>query len=47
VGYGTEGPGDLHALSAALVVPLAAKRSDPDGGRAYLQINGEDARPRR
>ena len=32
---------DLRALSAALVLPLAAKLSDPDGGRAYLQIAAE------
>lgn len=32
---------DLHALAAALVVPLAAKLADPDGGRAYLRINAE------
>ena len=28
----------MHALAAALVLPLAAKLSDPDGGRDYLQI---------
>jgi AcrR family transcriptional regulator len=32
---------DLRALAAALVLPLAAKLTDPDGGRAYLQINCE------
>jgi AcrR family transcriptional regulator len=31
-------PGDLRALAAALVLPLAAKLSDPDGGREYLQV---------
>jgi AcrR family transcriptional regulator len=30
---------DLRSLAAALVSPLAAKLADPDGGRAYLQIN--------
>jgi AcrR family transcriptional regulator len=30
--------GDLRALAAALVRPLAAKLSDPDGGREFLQI---------
>jgi AcrR family transcriptional regulator len=29
---------DVRALSAALVLPLAAKLADPDGGREYLQI---------
>jgi AcrR family transcriptional regulator len=29
---------DLRALAAALVRPLAAKLSDPDGGREFLQI---------
>jgi len=37
----TESGGDLRALAAALVLPLAAKLADPDGGRAYLQINCE------
>jgi AcrR family transcriptional regulator len=32
---------DLRVLAAALVQPIAAKLSDPDGGRAYLQIAGE------
>ncbi len=36
-----ESGGDLRALAAALVLPLAAKLADPDGGRAYLQINCE------
>lgn len=35
------GPGDLRALAAALVQPIAAKLADPDGGREYLQIAGE------
>jgi AcrR family transcriptional regulator len=32
---------DLRQLSAALVLPLAAKLSDPDGGPEYLQISAE------
>lgn len=32
---------DLRDLAAALVHPLAAKLSDPDGGRAYLRISAE------
>ena len=32
---------DLRALAAALVLPLAAKLADADGGRAYLQIAAE------
>jgi len=32
---------DLRALAAALVLPLAAKLADGDGGRAYLQIAAE------
>jgi AcrR family transcriptional regulator len=37
-----EGAGpDLRALAAALVLPLAAKLADGDGGRAYLQIAAE------
>ena len=39
--YEALGSHDLHILSAALVAPLAAKLADPDGGRAYLQINAE------
>ena len=39
--YEAEGLHDLHALAAALVLPLAAKLADPDGGRDYLQINCE------
>jgi len=41
-------PVDARGLSAALVVPLVAKLSDPDGGVAYLQILAEVvARPAR
>lgn len=36
--YEETGADDLRALSAALVLPLAAKLTDPDGGREYLQI---------
>jgi AcrR family transcriptional regulator len=36
--YEEAGVDDLRALSGALVLPLAAKLSDPDGGRAYLQV---------
>ena len=32
---------DLRALAAALVQPIAAKLTDPDGGRPYLRIAGE------
>ncbi|HEV7758694.1 MAG TPA: helix-turn-helix domain-containing protein [Acidimicrobiales bacterium] len=32
---------DVRSLAAALVLPLAAKLADPDGGRAYLQIAAE------
>jgi len=39
--YEAEGRHDLHSLAAALVLPLAAKLSDADGGREYLQINCE------
>jgi AcrR family transcriptional regulator len=35
------GAADLRALAAALVRPLAAKLSDPDGGREFLQIYGD------
>lgn len=34
-------PVDPRGLSAALVVPLVATLSDPDGGAAYLQVLGE------
>ena len=37
--YEADGIDDLPALAAALVLPLTAKLVDPDGGRAYLQIN--------
>jgi hypothetical protein len=37
--YEAAGVVDLHALASALVFPLAAKLADPDGGRAFLQIN--------
>jgi AcrR family transcriptional regulator len=36
--YEEAGVDDLRALSAALVLPIAAKLTDPDGGREYLQI---------
>lgn len=36
--YEDAGVDDLRALAAALVLPLAAKLRDPDGGRHYLQI---------
>jgi AcrR family transcriptional regulator len=36
--YEETGADDLRALSAALVLPLAAKLGDRDGGREYLQI---------
>lgn len=39
--YAVRGVDDLRALAAALVRPSAAKLSDPDGGRAYLQIHAE------
>ncbi|HEY8525686.1 MAG TPA: helix-turn-helix domain-containing protein [Acidimicrobiales bacterium] len=39
--YEESGADDLRALSAALVLPLAAKLADPDGGREYLQIAGQ------
>jgi AcrR family transcriptional regulator len=37
--YETAGIADHRALASALVLPLVAKLSDPDGGRQYLQIN--------
>jgi AcrR family transcriptional regulator len=44
--YEESGLDDLRALATALVLPLAAKLSDPDGGREYLQIACEfTARP--
>jgi AcrR family transcriptional regulator len=39
--YEARGVDDLHALAVALVLPLSAKLADPDGGRAFLQINCE------
>jgi AcrR family transcriptional regulator len=39
--YEETGEHDLRALAAALVLPLAAKLADPDGGRAYLRISAE------
>jgi AcrR family transcriptional regulator len=39
--YEAAGADDLRTLVAALVLPPAAKLSDPDGGREYLQIASE------
>lgn len=39
--YELTGRDDLRALASALVLPLIAKLSDPDGGREYLQIAAE------
>lgn len=39
--YEDNGEADLRALAAALVLPLAAKLADPDGGREYLRISAE------
>ncbi|MCU1393909.1 MAG: TetR family transcriptional regulator [Ilumatobacteraceae bacterium] len=39
--YVVRGVDDLRELAAALVRPSAAKLSDADGGRAYLQISGQ------
>jgi AcrR family transcriptional regulator len=39
--YEVDGNQDLRPLAAALVLPLATKLHDPDGGRAFLQINAE------
>lgn len=39
--YESAGRVDLRRLGEALVVPSAAKLSDPDGGREYLQISAE------
>jgi AcrR family transcriptional regulator len=39
--YRDSGVEDLRALAAALVLPPAAKLSDPDGGREYLRIYAE------
>lgn len=35
------GPGDLRAMTAALVLPWAAKLDDTDGGPEFLQIYAE------
>ena len=39
--YQSSGRDDLRALAEALVRPSATKLDDPDGGRAYLQINAQ------
>ena len=39
--YEKAGRPDLRVLSAALVLPSAAKLYDPDGGAEYLQISAE------
>jgi len=39
--YEHGGRRDIRALSAALVLPSAAKLSDPNGGAEYLQISAE------
>lgn len=39
--YELAGRDDLRALASALILPLIAKLSDPDGGRGYLQIAAE------
>jgi AcrR family transcriptional regulator len=39
--YDALGADDLHLLAGALILPLAAKLDDLDGGREYLQINCE------
>jgi AcrR family transcriptional regulator len=36
-----DGGGDLRSLTAALVLPSAAKLADPEGGPAFLQIYAE------
>jgi AcrR family transcriptional regulator len=36
-----DGGDDLRAMTAALVMPSAAKLTDPDGGPAFLQIYAE------
>lgn len=38
---GAGAAGALRSLAAALVLPAAAKLTDPDGGRAFLQIVAE------
>jgi AcrR family transcriptional regulator len=39
--YEKRGRPDIRALSAALVLPSAAKLSDPNGGTEFLQISAE------
>ncbi|MCE5288859.1 MAG: TetR/AcrR family transcriptional regulator [Nocardiaceae bacterium] len=39
--YETSGTADIRALAEALVLPLAAKLADPDGGEAYLRIQAD------
>lgn len=39
--YEDAGVPDIRALASALVAPAAAKLSDPDGGREYLQVSAE------
>jgi AcrR family transcriptional regulator len=39
--YEATGAADARTLAAALVRPLAAKLSDPDNGRQYLQVYAE------
>jgi AcrR family transcriptional regulator len=39
--YEAAGQQDLRALAAALVLPAAAKLTDDDGGREYLQVAAE------
>ncbi|RPF30571.1 TetR family transcriptional regulator [Streptomyces sp. TLI_185] len=39
--YEDSGAADLRSLAAALVLPVAAKLADPDGGREFLQIVAE------
>jgi AcrR family transcriptional regulator len=39
--YAVDGAPDTRSLVAALILPLAGKLADPDGGRHYLQINAE------
>jgi AcrR family transcriptional regulator len=39
--YEVDGSATVRALSSALVLPLASKLKDPNGGREFLQINAE------
>jgi AcrR family transcriptional regulator len=39
--YEASGVDDLRAMANALILPLASKLDDADGGREYLQINCE------